>query len=85
MFIGTKSETNDTLLPDVHCKNFYCPVKPKCKYVPIRKQQRFNPIILKEKIEKVIGHWNDDNPMIATEGIELDFDDVAKNNLPSLP
>ena len=66
-----------TWMPCIKCQNDACTVQPKSKYVPIRKKQKENPVILKEKIERVISRWNEDNPMVATEGFAIDFDILA--------
>ena len=73
--VGKKLE--DTYLPEIYCENEDCKVHPRSKYVPIRKKQRFDKQIIKDKIERAIGYWNDGNPMIATEGIEIDFEEIA--------
>ena len=67
-----------TWLPYIYCNTYNCFVKPKSKYIPIRNLQKENPIIIKTKIERLIDGWNKDNPMIATEGIELDFIEISK-------
>lgn len=79
MFLGHLNAPVETWLPEIQCRGEGCKVHPKSKYIPIRKKQKANPIIIKEKIEKVIAYWNDDNPMIATEGIELDFEKIVKD------
>ena len=78
MFLGMGDSKEQTWLPHVYCNNLYCTVQPKAKYVPIRKKQKFNPEIVKEKIGKAISHWNTGNPCTATEGIELDFQDIVE-------
>lgn len=68
----------ETWIPQIKCFNLSCRVQPFSKYVPIRKTQKSNPEIIKAKIEKVIGYWNDGNPYIAKEGIELNFGLISK-------
>jgi len=68
----------ETWLPEIRCKNTLCTVQPKTKYIPIRKIQKKDPNIIKSKIERLIDYWNNSNPMIAKEGIELDFNLIAQ-------
>jgi hypothetical protein len=67
-----------TWTPLIECVNYCCKVNPKSKYVPIRKKQKKDPNIIKRKLEKLISYWNDNNPCIAKEGIELDFDLISQ-------
>ena len=69
-----------TWLPYIYCDNYYCNVQPKSKYVPIRKKQKQNPIIIQEKIEMVINKWNDNLETFWDEGIELDYDAFSKES-----
>lgn len=78
MFLGFKDKLKETWLPEIECVNSECKVRPKSKYVAIRKMQKKDANIIKIKIEKSIANWNDNNPMIAIEGIELDFDQISK-------
>lgn len=71
---------SSTWLPRVMCNNPRCFSNPSSKYVPIRKQQKNDPEILQMKIEKSISIWNDSLDTEATEGIILDFHDIAKNS-----
>lgn len=68
----------ETWLPHIYCANNDCKVQPKSKYVPIRKKQKIDLQTIKDKIEILIGYWNDNNPMIAHEGIELDYIEIIK-------
>jgi len=68
----------ETWLPKIMCINKKCTVQPISKYIPIRKKQKKNPEIIKNKIEKAIDNWNSNNPMDAIQGIKLNFEDVAK-------
>lgn len=70
---------DETWMPRIKCKNFKCEVQPQTKYIPIRKAQRSNPQVLKEKIETVIKKWNDGNCGFINEGFELDFERIAKD------
>jgi hypothetical protein len=79
MFLGHRNSPIETWLPEIQCRSDDCKVQPKSKYVAIRKNQKINSIIIKEKIEKAIANWNDNNPMIAIEGIELDFDKISSD------
>lgn len=79
MLMGTKESTEGTYCPYIKCENHECMVMPKTKHVPIRKGQRFDKEVLKIKLDKLIGFWNNDNPMPANEGIELDIEDIANN------
>ena len=64
---------DETWLPKIMCKNSKCKVKPSTHYVPIRKSQRKDPKILKEKIEKVIERWNKGSLGFKNEGFILDY------------
>jgi hypothetical protein len=67
----------ETWLPEIRCVNFSCNVKPKTKYVPIRKAQKKDPKIIEEKLKKLVSYWNDGNPLNANEGFQIDFDEIA--------
>jgi hypothetical protein len=81
MYYGVLNKPQETFLPEVYCENVSCKVNPKSKYVAIRKLQRFNPLILKNKIERAIENWNSGNEYQAKEGIQLDFEEIAKEAL----
>lgn len=68
-------------LPEVRCENYECKVRPKAKYVPIRKKQKLNKEIIKIKFEMSIAYWNDGNLMAATEGFEVDYDSIVENEM----
>jgi hypothetical protein len=70
-----------TWLPRIICFNRDCVMEVQTKYVPIRKSQKSNPEIIKRKLEKVISNWNENNPMVAFEGISLNFDEIAKEGM----
>ena len=70
---------DETWTPRIECKNHYCRVMPKTKFVPIRKKQRENAEILREKIERVIKFWNDGNLGFNNEGFELDYDKIVED------
>ena len=57
----------DTWLPHVLCKTPDCMVKPKARYVPIRKTSKKNLKRFKERVFKAIDHWNVNNPMLPYE------------------
>lgn len=80
MLFQAGKEPEKTWLPHIYCENFNCTVQPKAKYVPIRKKQKQAPDILKIKIERAISYWNENNPCVATEGIELDFIEISKQS-----
>src|SRR5271167_3430894 len=77
MFLGAGGQKQETWLPEIHCSNYECSMVAKTKYIPIRKKQKKDPVVIKEKLERLIARWNDNNPLIATEGIELDFIEIA--------
>lgn len=81
MFYGAKGRLEETFMPKIKCMNGLCTVQPESKPIPIRKKQRFDVDILKIKIEKAIINWNAGNPQVATEGIKLDFEAIAKEIL----
>jgi hypothetical protein len=80
MFMGTDNKLEKTYLPVVKCNNLNCTVQPKTKSVPIRKNQRFDAKIIKIKIERLVAYWNENNPLVATEGFEIDFEASIKEN-----
>lgn len=71
--------SNDTWLAYVYCLNPCCTVAPKAKYVPIRKSQRLNYKIIKDKIEKCIENWNSGNLNFNNEGFEIDIYEIIQN------
>jgi hypothetical protein len=68
-----------TWLAIIHCPNSQCMVMPKTRYVPIRKNQRRDAAIIRQKVEKVIKYWNDGNLSFKNEGFELDFDKIVED------
>jgi hypothetical protein len=70
---------DQTWIPKILCKNSNCQVNPQTKYIPIRKKQRENPIIIKEKIERLIKIWNDGNLDFNNEGFKIDYEKIVKD------
>lgn len=70
-----------TWTPKLQCENEKCLVKPESKYISIRKKQRYNPEIIKQKIEKMISQWNTNAPYNPYEGFEFDFEEIAAKEL----
>ena len=70
-------ELNKTWLPRIECGSSECTVAPKSKYVPIRKNQRADPDIIRKKVETVISYWNSGNLAFNQEGFVLDFEEIA--------
>lgn len=68
----------DTWTPRVVCENPNCLVKPAGPYVPIRKHQKYDHHIIRDKILHCIRMWNYHNPCEAKEGFEFDFCKVAE-------
>lgn len=65
-----------TWTPRLECNNI-CNVSPKSKYVPIRKKQKYNAEIIKEKIIRMIMMWNENSPINAYEALSFDFEKIA--------
>jgi len=66
-----------TWLPKLTCVNDKCLVQPCSKSVPIRKKQKFNKEVIREKISLMISRWNIDNPLKAVEGCEFDWEEIS--------
>lgn len=73
--------TDDTWLPQIKCINDLCDVMPISKYVPIRNKQKYNPLVLREKIRKVFFLWNQSNPIEAYEGKEFDYNQICYDEI----
>ena len=69
---------DETWTPHFKCWGDLCMVKPKSMYVAVRNSAKTDPMRFKEKIEKAISYWNDNNPMTAFEGVEFDFEEIIK-------
>ena len=67
-----------TWTPHLECDNSECGVKPKSKYVPIRKKQKYRAQDIGRKIHKMIAMWNENHPFRPIAGFEFDFEEVAK-------
>ena len=68
-----------TWLPKLICESEICKVKPESKYVAIRKSSKYDPDKLRLKMERMIDQWNCNNPFIAYEGLEFDFEEICEN------
>ena len=69
--------TQGTWLPKIICKSSVCRVNPESKPQVIRKTCKVDIIRLKKKISDLFQSWNDQNPIIAKEGKEIDFDHIV--------
>jgi hypothetical protein len=70
-----------TWLAFIECPSLACKVQPKAKYVPIRKKQKENPQIIREKVERCIKYWNDGLLDFKNEGFSLDYEQIVKSHL----
>jgi hypothetical protein len=82
LMIFESAEVNETTwLVFIQC-NGKCFVKPMTPYVPIRKSQKKDREVVKNKIMKVIDWWNENNPYSAEMGSLMDFDEIAEKGIP---
>ncbi len=70
--------TFDTWLPKFQCDNSICKVQPISQSSPIRNTCKYDSERLKGKFELIINNWNQNNPIIAYEGMTFDFTEIAK-------
>jgi len=68
----------ETWLPKFLCINQSCSVKPISQYVAIRNTSKVSIARLKMKFEQLINDWNETNPCIAYEGMDFDFEEIAR-------
>ena len=73
-----------TWLPYIQCQNHECHVRPKSQYVPIRKSQKYEWSLIREKIRLCIGKWNLENPCKEYEGLEFDFMGICRGEISKL-
>ncbi len=63
----------------IECGNLACQVKPRTKYISIRKTQRECPEKIRIKVERVINIWNRGGLPYKNEGFALDFDEMVRD------
>lgn len=70
---------NETWLPKIMCKNSECKVHPFTCWIPIRRKQRENVVVIKEKVERLVKIWNDGNLPYNKEGFEIDYEKIVED------
>ncbi len=65
--------TNGTWMWYVHCSNYDCNVKPKSRYVSIRKQGKLSTVWMRMKLLTLESYWNTGLSSKATHGKEVDL------------
>ena len=64
-------KSGGTWLWTVGCDNTECLVRPRGKYVSIRKRQRFDVWTQVNKLQYIAQQWNADAPFKPREGIQI--------------
>ena len=86
MYYGNEYLINENWSPTIYCNNLCCHIRPELRTKStIRRKQKINIPVIKEKVEIVINYWNEGNNICPYEGIELDFMEIAKEGLKYFP
>lgn len=70
-----------TWMPKIVCKHVHCKMNPESKPVYIRKTCKIDLETLKKKMKDLFDSWNEWNPTSATEGKEIDFDEIIEQGM----